>query len=96
MLDMNDDWDGDHLAAAPDEVPMACLGLPLDYSTAAFGAPVEVLVIAKVIHGGDFAYRLLSTAELNSVEAMGMLRWGQLLVEDGIINRAMHEGDEEE
>lgn len=71
----------------PDDVPMSCLGLALDYSQEAFGAPVEVLVVAKVIHHGDFTYRLLSTAELNSVEALGMLRWGQILLEDGLTSK---------
>jgi hypothetical protein len=75
---------------------MSCLGLPLDYSPEAFGAPVEVLVVAKVIYQGDFAYRLLSSAELNSVEGMGMLRWGQLLLEDGIISRCPTEEEEED
>ena len=72
-------------------VPMECLGLKLDYSTEDFGAPVEVLIVAKVIHEGEFSYRLISTKELNSVEAMGMFRWGQLLLEDSILRAGKDE-----
>ena len=79
----------------PDDVPMTCLGLPLDYSQEAFGAPVEVLVVTKVVHDGDFDYRMLSTRELNSVEALGMLAWARLLLENGIINRSAIQGDED-
>lgn len=92
-----DNYDGlfaDGEPATP--VSMQCLGLELDYSTEAFGTPVEVLVVAKVLYNGDFAYRLISTKELNSVEAMGMFRWGQLLLEDGILSHCACSRNSEE
>lgn len=71
------------------QVPMDCLGLSLDCSNAEdFGQPVEVVVIAKVIQGGEFGYRMVSTTDLQSVEAMGMIRWAQLLVEEGVLAQA--------
>lgn len=89
------DFSHDFFDGEDQPVTMECLGLQLDYSPDEFGTPVEVLVVAKVIHRGDFAYRLISTQELNSVEAMGMLRWGQLLLESGIMQRVVSDDDDD-
>jgi hypothetical protein len=77
------------------EVPMAALGLELECtSTVEFGQPVEVIVIAKVVQGGDFGYRMVSTPDLQSVEAMGMVRWAQILLDEGILVQARLPDDE--
>ncbi len=65
--------------------PMTCLGLPLDVDGSDLGTPIEVIIVAKVLVDGEFNYQMVSTSDLASVEAMGMLRWGQLLLEEGIL-----------
>jgi hypothetical protein len=80
----------------PDVVPMLSLGLPLDCAgTADFGQPTELIVIVKVIQAGEFGYRMVSTPDLQSVEAMGMIRWAQLLLEEGILTQARLPEDED-
>src|ERR1700721_689847 len=67
--------------------PMTCFGLELDYTAEELGIPLEMIVIAKVMDQGEFGYRLVSTSDLHTIEGLGMLRWGQLLMEEGIMNR---------
>jgi hypothetical protein len=79
-------------------VSMEALGLQLDFNNVEFGTPTELILVVKVVQGGEFGYRMCSTPGLQSVEAMGMMRWGQLLLEEGIIvqARAPEDKDEEE
>lgn len=88
---------GEGMDNEPEVVPMLSLGLPLDCaSTVEFGQPVELIVIAKVVQGGEFGYRMVSTPDLQSVEAMGMLRWASILLEEGILTQARLPDEDEE
>lgn len=73
--------------------PMMCFGLEMDYTAEELGTPLEVIVIVKVMDQGEFGYRMVSTSDLHSIEGLGMLRWGQLLMEEGIMAR-QHACDE--
>jgi hypothetical protein len=70
---------------------MTCFGLELDYTAEELGTPLEIILIAKVMDQGEFGYRLVTTSDLHTIEAMGMVRWGQLLLEEGVLNRCAAE-----
>jgi hypothetical protein len=77
------------------DVPMECLGLDLECtSTVEFGQPVAVIVVAKVVQAGEFGYRMISSPDLQSVEAMGMVRWAQILLDEGILVQAREPEEE--
>jgi hypothetical protein len=95
--DNRDGLFGEGMDNEDEVVPMLAFGLPLDCaSTVDFGQPVELMVIVKVVQGGEFGYRMVSTPDLQSVEAMGMLRWGQILLEEGILTQARLPAEDEE
>jgi hypothetical protein len=62
-----------------------CLGLELDHSGEHFDIahPLEVLVVVKGLDSRDgLAYWVLWTRQLSPVEAAGMARFAQQVVED--------------
>jgi hypothetical protein len=77
--------------------PQTCLGMHVELvGNAPLGHPLEAFVIAKTLDVGDVNYRLLSTPDLNTIEALGMLRLAILLVEKGIIMHSEAEDEDEE
>lgn len=85
---MDSSYEAEIFAEDQDPPPsMTCFGLELDYTAAELGTPLECIIIVKVMDQGEFGYRMVSTADLHTIEGLGMLRWGQLLMEEGIMNR---------
>jgi hypothetical protein len=84
---MDDDVFDQDITPEEPPAPMYCFGLAMDYTPEELGTPLEAIIIVKVMEQGEFGYRMVSTADLHSIEGLGMLRWGQLLMEEGIMNR---------
>jgi hypothetical protein len=83
-----------------EEIPMTCLGKELFLAEdVPLGMPIDVLVIARTLDtDGEIAYRILCNPELDTVHAMGMTRFMQMMLEGpfhSVFNNREKEEDED-
>ena len=79
------------------EPPATLMGLELFYDKDnPIGVPLAGLAIVKTMSGGEIGYRLVSTDDLNTVECLGMLRWAQMIVENGMFDPFIMSDEEED
>jgi hypothetical protein len=69
-------------------------GLECGATTDDLGVPLDAVVILKHYHEGELGYHIYSTEGLLTVECLGMVRWAQLLIEDGVTLISETGGDE--
>jgi hypothetical protein len=79
----------------PEPVPNTVLGLPLDVEIKELGIPMDAFVIVKSYLDGEPCYRITSTANLTSVECLGMLEWAKNVLMNTMFIAGMLEGDDE-
>ena len=77
------------------------LGLPLDVEIKELGIPLDAFVIVKSYLDGQPCYRITSTADLTSVECLGMLEWAKNTLLNtmfivGMMDEDEGEGEEDE
>jgi hypothetical protein len=77
-------------------VPNTVLGLPLDVEIKELGIPMDAFVIVKSYLDGEPCYRITSTANLTSVECLGMLEWAKNVLMNTMFIAGMLEGDDDE
>jgi hypothetical protein len=63
-----------------DGVEMKVLGLDVTAEDEHIGIPLEALAVIKVLHEDHIEYRVVSTQGLTSVEGMGMIQYGDLIL----------------
>lgn len=71
------------------------LGLPLDVTIEELGIPIDAFVVVKSYHEGEPAYRITSTANLTSVECLGMLEWAKNVLMNTMFIAGMLQEDED-
>jgi DNA relaxase NicK len=72
------------------------LGLPLDVEIKEIGMPLDAFVVVKSYLDGEPAYRITSTANLTSVECLGMLEWAKNVLMNTMFIAGMLQDDEDE
>jgi hypothetical protein len=77
-------------------VPNTVLGLPLDVEIKELGIPMDAFVIVKSYLDGEPCYRITSTANLTSVECLGMLEWAKNVLMNTMFIAGMLEGEDED
>jgi hypothetical protein len=86
--------DFDEFEPAP--VPNTVLGLPLDVEIKELGIPMDAFVVVKSYLDGEPCYRITSTANLTSVECLGMLEWAKNVLMNTMFIAGMLEDSEED
>lgn len=81
-----------------EEIPMTCLGKELFLSEKVpLGMPIDVLVVARCLDtDGEVAYRILCNPELDTVQALGMTRFMQMMLEGPFLSVFNNRDDERE
>lgn len=77
-------------------IPNTVLGLPLDVEINELGIPMDAFVIVKSYLDGEPCYRITSTANLTSVECLGMLEWAKNVLMNTMFIAGMLEGEDDE
>jgi hypothetical protein len=77
-------------------VPNTVLGLPLDVEIKELGIPMDAFVIVKSYLDGEPCYRITSTANLTSVECLGMLEWAKNVLMNTMFIAGMLEDNEDD
>jgi len=75
---------------------MTCLGLPVDGTLSTGAVPVDVFVIVRSVHEGDFTYDLMSTEALDTICCLGMIGYAKLVLEAGILRHSENPEEGEE
>lgn len=87
----------EQLSGPTDEPPATLFGMPLFYDEdEELGVPLEGVAIIKSMVNGEIQYRIVSTKHVTTVECIGMLRWAQVIVEDGMLMLSDEEEDAED